>query len=223
MAAAARPRDELSGLPRRYRARVRPALSGLDVAGKAALAARILRSMGLDRRRAPLVLLVGHGSQSCNNAHAAALDCGACGGQSGEVNARVLADLLNTPAVRSALLAHGIAIPASTHFLPALHHTSTDDVQLFDTDALPAAQAARVDRLRGWLAEASEWLDKNAASSLLVKACFVMMAKKSNDDMRNKAREWLNEAKRELADVVNQVEPAFTESYDLLKDFKEST
>ena len=56
--------------------------------------------MGLDRSFAPLVLLVGHGSQSANNAQAAALDCGACYCQTGKVNARVLARLLNESEVQ---------------------------------------------------------------------------------------------------------------------------
>ena len=33
---------------------------------------------------APVVLLVGHGSETKNNAHAAGLDCGACNGQRGD-------------------------------------------------------------------------------------------------------------------------------------------
>ena len=129
------------------------------VTTKATLAESILHAMGLPDRLtgfAPLVLLAGHGSQSANNPHAAGLDCGACGGQTGEVNARVLADLLNTPGVRACLAQRGLAIPTDTHFLPALHNTTTDDVTLFDTDRVPAARAVDLQRLREALAGAGQ-------------------------------------------------------------------
>ncbi len=103
----------------------------LDAASKASLAAGILRHMGLTQDLANTVLLVGHGSESRNNPHAAGLDCGACGGQSGEVNVRILADLLNDSEVRVCLGREGIALPASTRFVAALHNTTTDDVEVF--------------------------------------------------------------------------------------------
>ena len=106
---------------------------------------RALRAMGLAQGLAPLVLLVGHGSQSANNAQAAALDCGACCGQTGEVNARVMARLLNEPAVRDALRAQGIDVPAATVFVAALHNTTTDEIEAFDLDLLPEARRAEWD------------------------------------------------------------------------------
>ena len=42
---------------------------------------------------ARLVLLAGHGSSTVNNPYATGLDCGACGGHTGEANARVAAGL----------------------------------------------------------------------------------------------------------------------------------
>lgn len=98
------------------------------------IAASVITAMSFDTF-APLVLLVGHGSQSCNNLQAAALDCGACCGQSGEVNSRVLAQILNNTEVRRLLRERGMQIPAQTRFVPALHNTTTDDIELLD--ALP--------------------------------------------------------------------------------------
>jgi len=56
--------------------------------------------MGLVGAVAPYVLLCGHGSSTTNNPYGSALDCGACGGYAGDVNARAAAALLNDPAVR---------------------------------------------------------------------------------------------------------------------------
>lgn len=96
------------------------------------LAASMLRTMSLTRDFAPFVLLVGHGAATRNNPHAAGLDCGACCGQTGEVNARAAAALLNDPEVRAGLASRGIGIPEATVFVAGLHNTTTDDVTLFD-------------------------------------------------------------------------------------------
>ncbi len=94
----------------------------------AALAKAVLNGIGLNAPYAPTVLIVGHGSLSSNNPHASGLDCGACGGQSGEVNASVLCYLLNRKDIRAALHDDGLSIPETTNFVPCLHNTVTDEI-----------------------------------------------------------------------------------------------
>ena len=165
-------RWEDAGLPQNAATALRPrlTLATSDPAGAANLAKSILTAMGLTRNFAPLLLLVGHGSQSANNPHAAGLDCGACGGQTGEVNARVLADLLNTLAVREQLRTLGIDIPVSTHCLAALHNTTTDQVALYDTDAVPESLRGALDQLRSWLDTAGDRARAERAPALELSA-----------------------------------------------------
>lgn len=161
-----RARDDLQGLPTRYRAICRPQLVDLGQEEKIELAARVLHAMGLEQHLAPLVLLVGHGSQSANNAHAAALDCGACCGQTGEVNARSLAHLLNEPGVRQGLRSKGITVPESTVFMAALHNTTTDEIEAFDLDLLPHSTRTRWIRLQAVLRQACNQVRRERAPNL---------------------------------------------------------
>jgi uncharacterized protein len=135
---------------------IRPQLLAMGLEQRADLAERVLRTLCLTEGFARLVVFVGHGSHSSNNPHASGLDCGACGGQSGEGNARALAELLNNAAVRQALAERGIHIPPATHFMAGLHQTTTDDVSLFDGDRAPVSHTQDVQRLQQALLEAGE-------------------------------------------------------------------
>lgn len=134
-------------------------LAGQDpasVAQRADIAASILRFTGLGTQLGRLVLLCGHTGHSANNPHAAGLQCGACGGHGGALNARVAADILNDHAVRAVLAERGTLIPAATHVVAGVHDTTTDEVRLLDTCRIPASHQADVAQLQQWLQAASE-------------------------------------------------------------------
>lgn len=162
------PPPEAAGLTPQQRALLRPRLlqDQLDDHARIELAERVLRAMGLTKTYARIILLVGHGSQCANNPHQAGLDCGACGGQTGEVNARALVTLLNDATIRAGLLARGLPIPESTRFVAALHNTTTDEVQLFDTELLPQDCGSDLRHLTDALHRAGEHARDERATAL---------------------------------------------------------
>jgi len=148
-------RDALGLVPGPKTPSFQPHLSDdFGLPDRIAAAGTILRAMSMTENFAPLVLLVGHGANVVNNPHASALHCGACGGYKGDVNARLLAAMLNDSDLRAGLAKTGITIPADTVFLGALHDTTTDAVSLFDTDTGQTAPKAKLDQARAWLAAA---------------------------------------------------------------------
>jgi uncharacterized protein YbcC (UPF0753/DUF2309 family) len=188
---------------------------------KAKIAGSILRASGLETT-APWVLLIGHGSQSCNNPQAATLDCGACGGQTGEVNVRVLTDLLNDSKVRENLEKQGLAINPSTRFLAALHNTTTDEIYLFDQEIDP--------RIDTWLKGASALARKERIFSSRSENTY--SSRRAAQAMQRRATDWSEVrpewglannaafivAPRSWTRSLNLAGRCFLHDYDKLKD-----
>ena len=180
----------VDGLDRRLIDRVGPRIeprtvagrqTGFDGAHRVAMAEAVLRAMSMTRDFARLVMLTGHGSTTVNNPHASGLDCGACGGHTGEANARVAAAILNDPDVRRGLRPCGIDIPDDTWFLGCLHDTTTDEIRIFDAGSAPSSHVQDIERLRDWLTQASHL-------ARMERAALLGVSKDSATDARIKAR-----------------------------------
>jgi uncharacterized protein YbcC (UPF0753/DUF2309 family) len=129
------------------------ALPSLDVGRGWCLA--ILNALQI-KQFAPVVLICGHSADSPNNPYIQGLQCGACGGQSGEKNAKLLAELLNHPEIRLYLKSNGHAIPDETIFVGGVHHTTREIVEFFpQTEAQSERIKTLCPKLTSWLKQAS--------------------------------------------------------------------
>jgi uncharacterized protein YbcC (UPF0753/DUF2309 family) len=155
---------------------------GLDLPTRIGAAETVLRAMSLTDGFGRVIMLAGHGANVVNNPHASGLHCGACGGYSGEVNARLLAQLLNDPEVRTGLVEKGIEVPRDTLFVAALHDTTTDAVTLYDRDVDTSAHTEDLKTVRGWL-EAAGRVTRGERALRLPRA-------KGEGDIGIRARDW---------------------------------
>nr|WP_201240263.1 DUF2309 domain-containing protein [Rhodothalassium salexigens] len=177
------PRDD--GLDGSVAADLAPDISALPLADRVAQGEGALRGLSLTEGFARLVVLVGHGSTTVNNPHAAGLDCGACGGLTGEPNVRIAAAVLNDPEVRRGLAQRGLAVPEDTVFLGAQHDTTTDRVVLFDTARVPDSHKADATRLADRLYEAGARARAERAGLLTDPAGRVTL-----DGVIDRSRDW---------------------------------
>ena len=159
--------------------------TGFTADARVDMAEAALRAMSLTANFGRLVLMTGHGSTTVNNPHATGLDCGACGGHTGEANARVAATILNDPTVRLRLRERGIHIPHDTWFLGCLHDTTTDEITLFDEEKAPATIREQIVEAKSWLARASHITRTERAELLGIK-------KNRHTDRRviSRSRDW---------------------------------
>ncbi|WP_432221710.1 YbcC family protein [Flavobacterium sp. TMP13] len=112
---------------------------GISLDTQVEMAKNALTAMSLTENFGKLVLLVGHGASTTNNPYGSALHCGACGGHTGEANAKVAASIFNNQYVRSQLKKSNINIPESTVFVACLHNTTTDQISIFNEDDLSSS------------------------------------------------------------------------------------
>ncbi len=131
-------------------------IAGIPFEDRIKMATNALKAMSLTENFGRTVLIVGHGSSTVNNPHGTGLDCGACGGHTGESNAKVAAAVLNDLGVRVELKKVGIDLPDSTLFVPALHDTTTDEVSLFVGECIPASHEKEINELKYTLQLAGE-------------------------------------------------------------------
>jgi hypothetical protein len=158
---------------------------GLSPEVKIVYAEAAFRLMGWTDRFAPVVVFTGHGSQTPNNPFKSSLDCGACAGNPGGPNARVLAAICNEPAVRDALRSRGIDIPEDTVFLAGQHNTTTDEVTLFVDDEDPPVDPDALERLRDDLAAA-----RNGATAERVTSMDDQMWTDTTRETERRAADW---------------------------------
>lgn len=200
-----------------------PHLETISLPEQCTYAENALRMMGLTENFSPLVIFCGHGGAAQNNAFSAALHCGACAGQNGFSNARVLAGILNQREVRAYLKKQKIFIPQTTIFIGASHNTTTDEVTFCSTIGSNALSQLKKD-----LEEARQTNCHFRMSTMSAKkSCFSAkkQALKQSLDWSEVRPEWglaknasFIVAPRSLTESLNLEGRSFLHSYDYTRD-----
>jgi len=142
---------------------------GIPLEQQITMAKNALKAMSLTSNFAKFILIVGHGSTTVNNPHASGLDCGACGGHTGEANAKVAAAVLNNTLVRNELLKENIEIPKGTIFLACLHDTTTDEIMIYNESDVPTFLNIELEEIKNSLTKAAYLTRKERALKMHIK------------------------------------------------------
>jgi len=176
---------------------------GYTIDEMAIVAERLLRDIGLLSNFSRLAFILGHGSNSMNNPHKSAYDCGACGGSPGAANGRALAQMLNDPRVRSQIIANGIVIPEDTWFVGGFHNTCDDSVTLADDQLVPATHREELARA---ITDFAETCDRNAheRSRRFMSAPLNHSARDARQHVENRSED-LAQVRPELGHATNAI------------------
>jgi uncharacterized protein YbcC (UPF0753/DUF2309 family) len=138
-----------------------------------------LKTLGLTQNFADFVFIFGHEASADNNPFLSGLQCGACGGNSGFSNAKVVCELLNNFKIRNYLRDKEILIPEKTLFVAGCHQTTVDKfildlsqnkeplpgIQEIQKDLIQAGESLTQERLKDWpnstpvLTKESDWAE----------------------------------------------------------------
>lgn len=121
---------------------------GFTIAEMVDIGERVLQDIGMTSGFARIVILLGHGSNSQNNPHNSAYNCGACGGAAGGPNARALVQILNDPRVREGMAGRGLIVPKETVFVGGIHNTCAESVIFYDLSRIPQSHRAEFEAAR---------------------------------------------------------------------------
>ncbi len=165
--------------------------SAIDLATQAECVAAILR-LGIGAGPARLVVLCGHHARVDNNPVESGLACGACGGNGGAPNARVVAAMANDPEVRAVLATNGVQIPDDTWFVAAVHDTPTDTVEVLDLPSVPESHLGLVAQLNEDLAHAGRASVVERAPSLEPRTSLAHESRPARGirRIRTRSRDW---------------------------------
>lgn len=200
--------------------------SSFSLEEKIELAKNNLHGIGITSGFSEVVVLCGHGSKTTNNPYASALDCGACGGNTGHQSSRLAVQFLNDREVRAGLIEHDIEIPDSTLFVAAEHNTTCETVEIMDRDSIPESHTKLIEQFEADFRKAGELALEERAQNLPKSVMEKFNSGKARSlDWAQVAPEWglarnaaFLIAPRSVSENISLDGRVFLHSYDYRKD-----